>query len=418
MSDVWIGTCVLSSKDPVGRFWEGGGERVSLRLLMRAETAETFEAALRRSVMAGGALLEKITQVQTIAERYAGRRLSPAMQDAVARADSITPLMVSAPKIIHATYQIQEITWTALAPANDLWALLDGVQWPGLPQVLATSGAEHICLYTTTNAQSLAAAPWLVRLDDAGGNFLGLLQKRPCDSHSGILFKADSTLQHMHKHLRYYTMMPTPIGGEVPQYFRFYDPRVMLDALSALDSHLLAQLLRPLTALILPLSPQSLLPADAQITDPPTVFDLAEDCRDRLALATWLPDTGTRAARRVAIDQTSFDRFGMLQKRRAIGILARQLHDEFGDTFSTGQCLCAAEDAPVAAGKFGMNSLKQVTAMARALLHHGPAFWEHEREAHDLLHRTGRLPWQRKEDLLSWLARMENTRLPMKGNHG
>ncbi len=58
-----------------------------------------------------------------------------------------------------------------------------------------------------------------------------------------------------------------------------------------------------------------------------------------------------------------------------------------------------------------MSSKKQITAIARALLKFGDAFWEHHAEAHAVLTEPGKLPWQRKNSLLEWMTRMDQEQL-------
>ncbi|SFJ70537.1 DUF4123 domain-containing protein [Jannaschia pohangensis] len=407
MTDVWIATCTLAADTPSKRFWGTQDSRVSVRLLLRAPDAATFAANIRKSVEAGGARLEAMTNMQTVAQRYDGREMSEAMRDAVARADTATTLMVSrpAPAPAQSGVYCKEIGWPDVHPGPNLWAVLDGVAWPGLPQLLEGSGNAFTCLYSSADVQILAAAPWLVRLDrDAG--VLTELRKRSGDLHSGIILRSRHPMEGLRRHLRRYTMLPTPIGGEVPQYFRFYDPRVMLDAMTAMTPDLLGQMLEPFETIIAPLSPLCLLPDGTDVTAPPDVFSEIKDYDGRLAHVTWGPPVKAGPHVRVAIDDASFARFGALQLRRSVGRLARKLHDEADGAYGTQACMDAAEAAPKAAALFNMHSKLQVTTMARAILHHGPDFWMRLSEAQAILTKADRLPWQRKDDLAAWLARV------------
>lgn len=51
----------------------------------------------------------------------------------------------------------------------------------------------------------------------------------------GILLQSDATIRELRAHLRRFTMLWTPADDHAPVYFRFYDPRVVVDMAQALE---------------------------------------------------------------------------------------------------------------------------------------------------------------------------------------
>ena len=404
MKQPWLSTCVLMSNDANSRMWDIDSDRVSVRLMVCATDATDFEDTVRRSVGRAGIVLEEIGSPHLASSRYVDRAPSPAMREAMDAVDALNPIMVSipVPAAPQGELRYSDLGWSDIQPERSLWALVDGVTWPGLPQMLSGDGQDAVCLYTSTDPKSLAAAPWLVRLDRAELFFKDLKARKP-EQHSGILFRSPLTLRGLRRHFRRFTMLATPIGGEVPQYFRFYDPRVFLDALSALDANVRKQLLQPLRGLVVPLSPNCLLPPQADLENPPTVFTPPSECADRLLRVSWGPKAIMDVKpTKLAIDAPSFERFGHLKRMRSINALAKSLFDEHSATSTQSDCLDAARLAPVAARQFKMESKKQVTAIATGILRYGPEFWTRYDAANRILQNMERLPWQRKNDLNAW----------------
>lgn len=408
MHPIWIADCELSALEGAQPFWGGEHGKVLVQLMLRAADRHELETALRASVTAGQAQLSKVRSAQLLSKAPP----STALTAAAARADALRPVLVAEPIPLASSVPVcfEEVNWDALEPNRELWAVLDGVNWPGLPQLIAGSRLETACLYTTQDPDKLAAAPWIVRLDRLDPLY-SELRKRPPQEHSGILLKTRLGTEELRRHLRRFTMLPTPIGTAVPQYFRFYDPRVLLDSTVALPSAVLGQLLRPLNSLIVPLSPQCIVPDPSRIAEPPSIFSAPDNCRNRLVQVTWdtaLTDCPNEPLR---IDEESFEKFGRLHRDRAVAKLALFLHSSQQEARSQDDCLRAAVQAPAAAARFGMSSKKQITAIARAILKFGSAFWERHSEAHTALIDPDKLPWQRKNSLQEWMSRMDQEQL-------
>lgn len=300
----------------------------------------------------------------------------------------------------------RETGWQALGDdANPLWAVIDGVNWPGIAAVLVKAGTDHCCLYSTLDPDSRAMAPRLVRVVP-GSDFARLLGARAHDSHSYILLTGGGSLEDMRAHLRRFTMLSIP-DADAPVYFRFYDPRVMIDAVAAMPESFLERFAQPITSIILPLAPQCLLPADGgaagPVTDP---FDDASTYQGRLLewrRSAAVTPTGRGPAH---VSPAEMAAMGARMHRRAILKLARRLHDEFGDLTSQNRCLKVAGTAPEYAARFGLASLAEVTVVARAQLLFGANFDERHPEARDILHDASLLNWQKSDQLSAWFDNM------------
>ncbi len=118
-----------------------------------------------------------------------------------------------------------------LAPAEHVYAVLDGAAVFGLPELLETAGLQHACLFQGDAARDYAAsAPWLVRLTpdhrltrvltDTGGR-RGALSWA---SGPGLLIRSPLSLRGLRRQLRAYTMILDATRGR-RMFFRFYDPR-------------------------------------------------------------------------------------------------------------------------------------------------------------------------------------------------
>lgn len=415
MNSPWLAKCTLVAQDQSHRFWQVESDRVEVRLLVRAKNAIDFQNKVAKSLEGTGVDLTIVSEPENTSNKYLNRSPSVEMRQALQTVDDVTPLLISKPlaKPLTDTFSYAEVAWSDIPAARNLWALIDGVTWEGLSQLIAGSDHDAVCLYTSTDPQSLAAAPWLVRLDSADGFMKALMQRKP-EQHTGIVFQSPLGLQGLRRHFRRFTMLATPIGGEVPQYFRFYDPRVMLDGLTALDPSVRDQLLRPLRGLFVPLSPDCLVPTDAKLDSPPDVFDDPLEYVGRTLQVTWnFKELMEIRPSPMAIDEPSFQRFGVLKTRRSLNDLAKYLFDNIATVEDNDACIQAAERAPAVAAKFGLSSKKQVVAIARALLRHGPQFWVDHPKVNAILTDTHRLPWQRKNDLVAWLD-VAQTRAPKR----
>lgn len=302
----------------------------------------------------------------------------------------------------------REIGWAALHDSRKpLWAVIDGVSWPGIAAALVQAETDHCCLFSTLDPESRAMAPWLVRVDP-GGEFARQLSARAHDDHSYILLSGGGTLEEMRAHLRRFTMLSIP-DSDAPVYFRFYDPRVMIDAIEAMPESFLDSFAQPLDAIILPLALQCLMPGAGRFAGPAIdPFDDAADYQGRLL--EWQRGAATAAAatRRGPghVSEPEMAAMGARMQRRAILKLARRLHDEFGDLTTQNRCLTVAEAAPAHAARFELTSLAEVTLVARAQLLFGKNFDERHPEAGHILNDSSLLNWQKSDRLGTWFDDM------------
>jgi hypothetical protein len=106
-----------------------------------------------------------------------------------------------------------------------LFAVLNAAADDRVLQGLRASEDESQCLYDGMQLQLLSEkAPYLVRLNPAGGLFSQLLSEGLA-RHWGILCASRHSFAEVRKHLRKFVFAKSPRGEEV--YFRFYDGRVL-----------------------------------------------------------------------------------------------------------------------------------------------------------------------------------------------
>lgn len=300
-----------------------------------------------------------------------------------------------------------ETDWDGLFRDDQaVWAVVDGVSWPDISRQLARSELPHVCLYSTLNPDTRALAPWLVQLEPFSA-FTEILRRRLHGAHSYILLKGRGSFEEMRSHLRRFTMIRVPTENEAPVYFRFYDPRVLIDAIETLSESFRSRFMRNLTEVLAPISAFCLVPDSAALSKPmPTPFSDDESCQGRLL----------RWRGQVDLDQTGYgpaavttDELAKLQDRmriRASHKLAREMFTEFGEITSQARCESIAKEAANAAARFGFLSVKQVQVFARAQLLFGHDFYRRHSKASDFLYDPTLLEWQKKDRLERWLEHM------------
>lgn len=127
------------------------------------------------------------------------------------------------------TAALREILFDPMA--GHTYALLDGASIFGLPEMLETSGLQHVCLFDGKAASNYGtSAPWLVRLTPDHrltrmltdtGKEKGALS---WVSGPGLLIRSPLSLTGLRKQFRTYTMILDPERNR-RVFFRFYDPR-------------------------------------------------------------------------------------------------------------------------------------------------------------------------------------------------
>ncbi|WP_415919091.1 DUF4123 domain-containing protein [Tateyamaria sp. SN6-1] len=395
----WIGYVRLRAATPAARFWSVDTDTMMGRVVMLADDAAAFRTSLATALDPRGLALDRVEAIAAVTDMC-----SPELISTAESADTETPLLFG--RLCDAALEypscIDEAGVSDLIPDPSLWALLDGVAWPGLPQLLATSGDTHCCLYASTDAGTLASGPWLVHLRP-GSTMLDVILQQDPENHVGIFLRSALNMADLKRHLRRFTMAYIPGEGEAPVYFRFYDPRVMLDMASALSGPTLARFMAPLDTVYAPLSPRTVVPDHGVMALPVTPFDTADNCAGRLARITLPKGAMAGGSGAFRIDDVEYERFQRLQRKKAERSLARKLSTEFPDQ-DWATYRKAAQRAPGAARQFGLTSVKQVSVMARAMMMRGPTFWEQHPEAAAILKQDGIEPWQKKNALIDWLV--------------
>ena len=121
------------------------------------------------------------------------------------------------------------------SPSLKAYAVLDGASNPALlDHLYATERPEFVCLFRGDLEPDMAeCAPYLVKLE-RGSAFTEWVTGQCWGNHWGIFAVATADLRDMRQHLRKFNMVYDPEAKE-PLYFRYYDPRVIVDFLGISD---------------------------------------------------------------------------------------------------------------------------------------------------------------------------------------
>ncbi|MCF6445738.1 DUF4123 domain-containing protein [Nereida sp. MMG025] len=396
---VCIGRVEIRANTEEARFWALDTDRVTCCLVLRTDSKDTFAAELTAALQSRGLSIVSISEVVPITEHD-----SPELQDVAQTAEANAPMLFGRLHDARKTHpcSVVEASANQIMTSQNLWAVLDGVAWPGLPGILAASGNPHVSLYTSTDEGTLASGPWLVQLIQ-GGAMLDHILERAHGTHTGLLFESTASLKELRRHLRHFTMAHLPNQDPAPVYFRFYDPRVFLSGIAALSAGNITRLMQPLHAVYVPISARTILPDHATIARMTTPFDLDEGLQGRLAKVTLTRPKEQTTRGVFSITPRELQIFERLQRKQAERALARKMSLEFKDRpWATYRQV--AQSAPAAGKRFNMNTQRQVTIIARAIMVFGEAFWDEHPEALAILNNQTRLAWQKKNDLVEWMV--------------
>lgn len=273
-----------------------------------------------------------------------------------------------------------------------LWAIVDGASCPELPQLVDENGG--ICLYRASTPRDAPHAPWLIPvLPDAPMaedlTALGNIQ------HWGIIFASDAGERKLHRHFRRFTMLWTDANEQAPVYFRFFDPRVLSDAIQALPVSDVAHLLAPVQQLWVPLSP---LLGEWTGLSPLAEPELFRGKFLQLALPE---EKVTERPRAFAVRCHAYREMERLHGMRNRRKLARDLAYRF-PTAPEHVVMTCAELAPQKAASYGLVSVKHVGIYADAMMIFGPHFDRNEPEAAAILARHTPVSLTKAEALRTW----------------
>lgn len=409
----WSGVVVLSAETEVAMIASGREKEVEAGFIGLARSKSELEQFSQESATQQGFRILKFENVEPLEDKRATteqvnltRRVTTAKPIAFGtfrKSHSTRLSFFDAPDENKLTYRQTGWDQVLMPKRGQLWALIDGVNWPEFCTLVQDTDTEHCCLYSSADPSVQMLAPWLVRVNPAS-MIANVLQSRDQSTHSFVLFCSAESLWDLRKHFRRYTMMQLPEKQDEPVYFRFYDPRVMLDSIIALPKSVKIKFLSPLLSLIIPMSEECFLPEDIENKYSSYAFSDSKNYNGNLVefILKDYNSTNHRALKG-SIDKNSVEKFALLQRRRSVARIAKELYDDFGTKFNKDEILKAAEMSPESASLFGMYSKKQVGTMAYAILKYGPKFWERSHEAAKLLRQPGKQPWQRKDDLIVWL---------------
>lgn len=345
--DYWVARCHIAAQTPQARRWEEETDEAVLSVAVLAHSADEVRTLLQTRLRDDGLSLLKLDAVQTLLQRFRHQGMSQTLVELAHATTSQQPVVYGEmlalviepepvePAPIEPPLTYRETTWSALLTPNQppLWAVIDGINCREIQARLGQSDAQYTCLYASTNAETQANAPWLVRLE-ADSDLRAWLESLPQDQHWGVLFHSHATLKQLRAHFRKYTMLWTPANEQAPVYFRFYDPRVALDMTQALHTWKLAAFMAPLDALMVPLSPLMAFPSELTLLSDVALDTPAHEVQGRLAQVTLSEQTrdACRQSRQFAVDQNEFARFGALMQQRAHARLALALGEQYPRT--------------------------------------------------------------------------------------
>ena len=273
-----------------------------------------------------------------------------------------------------------------------LWAILDGASCPEMPQLVAENGG--VCLYRADTPEDAPHAPWLIPVqpDMPIAEDLGVLGNI---EHWGIVFASDASERALRNHFRHFTMMWTSADEQAPVYFRFYDPRVLGDAMQALPPKDLAHLLAPLTRVWVPVSP--LLGGWTGLS-PLAKTEVFRGHFLELAMPEEPAPEHPKAFPIMGQPYNEMTRLHAIRSRRK---LARDLANRFPNAPEQAILTCA-EHAPQKAPNYGLVSVKHVGIFADAMMVFGPDFDTTEAEAAQILARPAPVALAKAEALQNW----------------
>ncbi|QLE99400.1 DUF4123 domain-containing protein [Neptunomonas phycophila] len=288
-----------------------------------------------------------------------------------------------------------------------LWAIIDGANWPEIQQELEAHDPPHACLYSTLDEENRAMAPWLVKLDP-DNPVTERFKEQDQINHSGIVFSSNQPIKALREHFRLFTMLWTPADDKSPIYYRFYDPRVLLDSLHTLDDWKIGRLLQPIEQLYIPLSPLLGLAEHEDIDNSVDLFGEEYTYQGRvLAVAPQveLPDGTVNSRKAFKVTEREFERFGELHEVRAERQLARSLSELYKNEFLPDSYCKAAILGNQKGKEVGMTSQRQVTTLAQCMLQFGEEFPKGYDDAQSIIENQALYAWQRRNELFDWIPR-------------
>jgi len=276
------------------------------------------------------------------------------------------------------------------------FALIDGANCSALSQITALE-RESVSLYKRSIAIPQEVAPWLVPISTE--TTVEILSLLPPDSHWGVLFHSDAPFTDLQAHFRRFTMVTLP-GGSAPSYFRFYDPRVFTDALTALSPWRAAELCKPVNTIAVPASPvlnMSFDPLAPRLSFRGKVFELAKPTQSEKG-------TGQRLQFLTPVEKAALDK---LNYRRTGLKLARDLQRAYPS--ASHELIIYAAKMALRLGKaHALTTVKELRVLGDCLIAYSGQFPTSFPEARRILDARPAERWQKGVWLREWL---EQTRV-------
>ncbi|EXJ09825.1 DUF4123 domain-containing protein [Nitrincola nitratireducens] len=282
---------------------------------------------------------------------------------------------------------ISETTWPVIQSikTSRLWALVDGANWPEIQSILADYAPHHICLYSTADPDSQRSAPWLICVE-SDSEIQSLLLQRDPNTHAVIFFHSEQEMRQLRDHFRHFTMLWTPVNPNAPVYFRFYDPRVLLDMVSALNIQKLSQFYSGIESFYVPLTFQMQLPASSSIATEELGKRASSPTRFiKLALEN-VPDLAQHNSNQsFKVNPKEYQMFIHLLNQRSVLNLAVALFQAYDEQFPAYNYVDAAQLAYQNASKYRFTTQNEMTVLADCFLWLGHNFPENSPDAAVLL---------------------------------
>lgn len=413
---LWYGSCQVAATEAAARKWKGAADEAVADVVVQARSREDMEAQVLALLAQNDLQLIWLEDAVPLMDLFARKGMNPSLAATARRVSPMAPVAFStfrpllAPEEIDTILQEespqdvvwQEQTWEDLFAhdAPPLWAVIDGVNCREIAQKLSESDCQHACLYTGLDPATRTLSPWLVRLEE-DSPLTTWLQALPADQHWGILLHSQSTLKNLRSHLRRFTMLWTPANDQAPVYFRFYDPRVLIDLSRALELWKLHRFMGPSDTLFAPASPEMTLPESDDLK-PIDIDETAASCAGRLIAITTPTRPEDLTGGTISISPSEFAVFSEIQAQKSARKLARDMAETYDH--HTPSTMLPNVDAAIALGqRHSMTSSKQIKTLTKCTTEFGVSFPEGLPKIESFLNDRKKLPWQKQDALEAWL---------------
>lgn len=420
--EYWVCTCHVTAETAQARQWEGDTDEAVVDVIMQTYSAKEIQRQIHEELPRMRLQLNRMEKTELILERF--RREGMGLLDVITQAAENSPLRFGTYRPVlpdtvivaslaeklkgtaPAAVSFSETDWNALLNnKTSLWAVIDGVNCRNIQELISAHKAPHACLAVTTDEKTKAFSPWLVRLESDKG-LIDALRQLPHNDHWGVLFHSPRSIKTLYDHFRRYTRLWTPVNENAPVYFRFYDPRVLIDSFMVMPEWKLKCFSRGIEAFYVPVTPFALLPKDIDLTVPIEPMMKVSDCQGRLlsiCLSDALPDRAlSYHVQTFDINEKEFVAFNSRQLQKSTIKMARDLLPDYPDT-DPNHLLNMVDKASRLGQETGMASIGQIRVLAKCCLAFGDEFPGQFPKMTALLHSRKIEPWAKRKQIEAWL---------------